>query len=220
MQWQLVQFSSVVVGQTHNPSILNPDFLVTQGIVPKSWGWEVAETVTTMPLALVRYKNAVNITVENNKLQVTDHNVENGPEQSKITEIAKAYVKILKHVHYTAVGNNFQSVMSINNASEAIKRRFLKKGRWNTFPMNLDSVGVQLSYSIKPVGRLTLTLNVVEAKLSENADAQLVIMANANFTRECEKQHAAESAVNHLKQAMEDWNMYKQTINEFFEEQV
>jgi hypothetical protein len=144
MKWRLVQFSSVVVGQTHNPTILNPDFLAVQGIVPKSWGWgDPAETVTTPPLGLVRYNNGVNITVEQNKLQVTDPNVEDGPEQSKAIDIATSYVTILPHVRYTAVGNNFQSVLPLPNAGEHMKHRFLKDGPWNTLPLNLDALGIR-----------------------------------------------------------------------------
>ena len=54
---RLFQFSGVVVGQAHNPTILNPDFLAAEGIVPKSWNWSVSETITTPPLAMVRYSN-------------------------------------------------------------------------------------------------------------------------------------------------------------------
>ena len=216
MKWRLVQFSSVVVGQAHNPTILNSDFLVTQGIVPKSWGWDPEETFTTPPLALVRYKNGVNITVEQNKLQVTDPNVEHGPEQSKITDIAGAYVRILPHVRYTAVGNNFQSVMPFETAGEELKRRFLKDGPWNTSPMNLDAVGVKLSYPLKPVGRLTLTLDAAEAKLPDNADMQPVIVANVNFSRECGEHPAVEKVVGQLREAMNDWNTYKQAISDIF----
>ena len=62
MTARLFQFSGVVVGQAHNPTILNPDFLAAEGIVPKSWNWSVSETITTPPLAMVRYANGATIT--------------------------------------------------------------------------------------------------------------------------------------------------------------
>ena len=72
MTLRLIQFSGVVLGQFHNPTILNPNFLETEGIVPKSWDWKVSKNITTPPLAVVTYTNGVTITVEPNKLQVTD----------------------------------------------------------------------------------------------------------------------------------------------------
>ena len=128
MTARLFQFSGVVVGQAHNPTILNPDFLAAEGIVPKSWNWSVSETITTPPLAIVRYSNGTTITVEPHKLQVTDPNAENGPHNSKVIEIASAYVRVLPHVRYTASGNNFQSLIQRDAPEEYLKSRFLKVG--------------------------------------------------------------------------------------------
>ncbi len=217
MKWRLVQFSGVVVGNVHNPTILNPDFLASQRIVPKSWGWEVAETITTPPLAMVRYENGVNVTVEQNKIQITDPNVEDGPERSKITEIAAAYIEILPHVRYTAVGNNFQSLIPRTNPGDYLKERFLKEGEWTKSPSDLDAVGVKLSYPLVPVGQLVLSIDAAEAKLPDSADHQEVVVCNANFSRECGKHPASDKAVEHLKLAMGDWGTYKQALNSLFE---
>lgn len=112
MTARLFQFSGVIVGQAHNPTILNPDFLSAEGIVPKSWNWSVSETTTTPPLAMVRYSNGVTVTVEPNKLQVTDPNVENGPRNSKVTEIASAYVRVLPHVRTLRQATTFRALYS------------------------------------------------------------------------------------------------------------
>jgi len=217
MKWRLVQFSGVVVGDAHNPTILNPDFLASQRIVPKSWGWEVAETITTPPLSMVRYENGVSVTVEQSKIQVTDTNVEDGLERSKVTEIAAAYVEILPHVRYTAVGNNFQSLIPKPNPGNYLKERFFKKGEWTNSPSDLDSVGVKLSYPLVPTGRLVLTIDAAEATLPDNDDHQEVIVCNANFSRKCDEHPASDEAVEHLKLAMVDWNTYKQALNSLFE---
>lgn len=217
MKWRLVQFSVVVVADAHNPTILNPDFLASQRIVPKSWGWEVAEAITTPPLAMVRYENGVNVTVEQNKIQISDPNVGDGPEQSKITEIAAAYVEILPHVRYTAVGNNFQSLIPRSNPGDYLKDRFLKEGEWTKSPSDLDAVGVQLSYPLVPVGRLALTINAAEATLPGEDDHQEVVVCNANFSRECGERPAADEAVEHLTLAMRDWDTYKQALGSLFE---
>jgi hypothetical protein len=43
----LIQFSVVISGETHNPTILNPDFLAVRNIVPSEWGWDTSQVVTT-----------------------------------------------------------------------------------------------------------------------------------------------------------------------------
>src|SRR2546428_392286 len=111
METHLIQFSVVVVGEAHNPTILNPDFLAIREIVPKEWGWEVlSPAITTPPFAIVRYTNRVSITVEHGKLQVADLGVGDDPTGSKAAEIARRYVNTLPHVRYTAVGINFHSI--------------------------------------------------------------------------------------------------------------
>jgi hypothetical protein len=213
MTARLFQFSGVVVGQAHNPTILNPDFLATEGIVPKSWNWSVRETITTPPLSMIRYSNGVTITVEPNKLQVTDPNVENGPRNSKVTEIASAYVRVLPHVQYTASGNNFQSLMQRDAPGEYLKGRFLKDGPWNDA---LDAVGIRLIYPLD-VGRLTLAIDTGAAKLPDQADQQAIIIANANFSRNCGDHPAYEQVAEFLGKAMEDWSHYEKLLTNILE---
>lgn len=217
MSWKLIQFSEVVVGDAHNPTILNPDFLAAQRIVPKSWGWEVAETITTPPLSIVRYTCGVTITVEQNKIQITDLNVENGPEKSKITEIATAYIEILPHVRYTAVGNNFKCVIPKSKAGDYLKSRFLKEGAWFEAPGKLNAFGLKLGYPLVPTGQLILTIDAAEAKLSEDAEIQEVIICNANFSRDCGEDPKAEIAVDYLRKSGDDWVAYSQAIDSLFE---
>ena len=217
MKWRLVQFSVVVVGDAHNPTILNPDFLASRRIVPKSWGWEVAETITTPPLAMVRYENGVNVTVEQNKIQIADPNVEDGPERSKITEIAAAYVEILPHVRYTAVGNNFQGLIPQPNPGDYLKERFFKEGEWTKSPSDLDAVGLKLSYPLVPAGRLVLAIDAAEATLPNKDDHEEVVVCNANFSRDCGDHPASDKAVEHLNLVMRDWNTYKQALKSLFE---
>jgi hypothetical protein len=213
MKPRLIQFSSVVVGQSHNPSILNPDFLAAEGIVPKSWDWKVAETLTTPPLSMVRYENGVIITVEVAKLQVTDPNVEDGPTKSKVGEIASAYVKTLRHVRYTAVGNNFQSLVPMESPESFLKELFLKEGPWNNSERPLEAAGVRLVYPLNP-GKLTLSIDSGEAKLPNDAEKQSVVLANANFSRDCADHPAFEEVCVFLQKAMKDWAMYEALVGD------
>jgi hypothetical protein len=217
MTLQLFQFSVVVVGQTHNPTILNPDFLWSEGIVPKSWDWEVADTMTTPPLSMVRYDSGITITVELNKLEVADRSVEGGTAKSKATEIAAAYIKTLRHVHYTAVGTNFQSLIQMDSPSTYLIELFLKGGPWNNPERMLDALGLRLIYPLDS-GKLTLAIDSGEAKLPDSAENEPVILVNANFNRDCVEHPAYEQVSKILGNAMDDWAMTQQLLEDILTE--
>jgi len=218
MKSRLVQFSFVVVGQSHNPTILNPDFLLNQDIVPASWQWKVAETVTTPPLSLVRYENGVSITVEQDKIQLVDPNVESGPGESKVPEIAAAYVQKLPHVSYTAVGTNFQSLITKDEPGAYLIDRFLKPGPWNADATHkLNNVGIRFVYPFDTSGRFTLTIDAGAAKLPDRADLQQVLVANANFSRNCAPASMVKQAKEHLQKSQDDWVTYRDKLQSIFE---
>ena len=73
----------------------------------------------------------------------------------RVTEIASRYVATLPHVRYTAVGNNFQSVIRHPSHENYLKKRFLKEGPWIE---NLAAVGFRLIYPLES-GKLTLAID-------------------------------------------------------------
>lgn len=214
MENQLIQFSTVVVGKAHNPTILNPDFLVANDIVPKAWGWEVAETVTTPPLGVVRYTNGVAVTVEFGKLQVTDIDVGDDPTASKAAEIATRYVHTLPHVRYTAVGINFQSVVAVDSPEAYLRERFVAAGPWNSKKWPLSAAGLRLVYDLGNEGRVTLSLDAGETQSSADKERKKVVIANANFHRDCGEHPDREHVARHLKHVADDWAMYRELLTE------
>jgi hypothetical protein len=219
MEIHLMQFSVVIAGETHNPTILNPDFLTIREIVPKEWGWEVAgQTITTPPFAVVRYTNGMSITVEPNKLQVADLSVGNDPMNSKATEIARRYVSTLPHVRYTAVGINFHSIAEVPDPEASIKTRFLKSGLWDSPSHPLNAVGLRLVYPLSG-GRLVLALDAGEAERAngDRREKRPVIIANANFHRECKAYPADREVETHLSQVATDWAQYRSLLHDTLE---
>ncbi len=213
MDAQLVQFSVVVVGRTHNPSLLNPDFLAINGVVRKDWGWEVAETITIPPLAMVRYTNGVTLTVEHHKLQVVDQDVGGDPRQSKASTIARAYVETLPHVRYTAVGINFQTVAETGDPGQFLKERFLKPGAWDRPGQAVDSVGLRLVYPLDG-GRVVMSLDAGEAEKVEGdkPSKKAVVLVNGNFHRDCRDYPAKDQVLSRIDEAEKDWAMYQSLL--------
>jgi hypothetical protein len=213
MKAHLVQFSVVVVGRTHNPSILNPDFLAINEIVPREWKWEVDQTITTPPLAMVRYKNGVVVVVEPNKLQVVDTSDKQEPSSSRIVAIATRYTETLPHVRYTAVGINFHSIAERTMPGEFLKEQFVKSGPWDSIDHPLKAVGLRFVYPIDE-GRLILSLDAGEVEKAEEGSPKTatVLFVRGNFHRDCHDYPATNKVSSFLGHAEADWSFYEKVL--------
>ena len=99
---RLHQVSVVVTAKFHNPSILNRDFLVLQGIVPGDW--EVKESVITPPVSVVRYGNGIDWTVDQSRLEVVEKCGGEFRDEYVVHRLVDAYLEKLPHVPYRSLG--------------------------------------------------------------------------------------------------------------------
>ena len=65
--FKLVNAAIVVLAESNNPRLLNPDFLERNKIVPEKW--EPKNVLITPPYATVQYAEGITISVEETKLQ-------------------------------------------------------------------------------------------------------------------------------------------------------
>ena len=217
MSGKLLQFSIVVLATDHNPTILNPDFLRLQEIVPADWGWDLASPpITTPPFATVPYESGVSISVESNKLQVADNKVTE-PSESKIVAMVKRYVEVVPHVRYTAVGINFRFAIELDDADAYLKAQFLKDGAWDSEENPMKSVGLKFVYPVT-TGRLVLSIDsgIVETVVDERVHQKPVIIANANFHRDLDttKLPTSEQVPNYLDEAPGDWDRFSRLVSD------
>ena len=120
--FSLHSVSVVVTAQFHNPSILNPDFLVSRQIVPE--GWAVAETLTTPPVSVVKYENGIEWSVDQSRLTVAE---KSGPalgDSSQVHQLAVEYLRKLPHVPYRSLGLNCQVSAAQSNPRRWLIERF------------------------------------------------------------------------------------------------
>ncbi|MEW6159370.1 MAG: hypothetical protein AB1813_18240 [Verrucomicrobiota bacterium] len=146
MNFVALNYSIVVLAETHNPTILHPAFLAARGIVPVDW--KTAEPpVCTPAISSVKYDIGVVFTAELSKFMVRD----NAPkENTSLPELATKYVEELPHVHYTAVGINFTGYIECPNAETWAIDRFLRSGPGNDEKMKPTTVGLKLVYPGDP----------------------------------------------------------------------
>lgn len=210
MELQLLNFSIVVLGRTHNPSLLNPDFLAMRGIVPASWGWDLeaaTPVITTPQFSTVRFRNGVAINVEPERLQVIDARAHANPAQSEIPTIAGAYVRTLPHVRYTAVGINFHATAAVDDPAAFVKKRFLRSGPWDAADHQVSTLGLRLVYDLDDA-RLVLSVDVGEGAASSGDAAKQALLVGANFHRPCETYPSEDEVSRHLAHAKADWERY------------
>ena len=216
MTTKLAHFSVVVAGASHNPTLLNPDFLRIHEIVPAEWGWELSPNpITTPPLSQVRYTNGLAITLEHDKLQVMDPNVGEDPTNSKAPRIAGEFVATLPHVRYTAVGHNFLTLVELQNPASELKNRFVKNGPWDADPHTLSGVGLRLVYALpNGNGRVVLSLDEGTADLNNDGGGgeSQVLVINGNFHRDCTEYPAEKQVAERLSHVSDDWEMFQQLL--------
>lgn len=214
MKVRHLEFSVVVAANDHNPTILNPDFLDRQDIVPTAWGWKVAgNPITTPPFAVVSYDSGVTVSVEANRLQVRD--VRGTSESSKVLDIARKYVEILRHVRYSAVGINFRSLAEHAEPNAFLKERFLKSGPWDGDAHVLQGIGLKFVYLLDET-RVTLTTeSLIGTESSEGQSKESSgILVYANFHSDCHGYPAADQAIAHLSNTEKNWAAYQNLLSD------
>ena len=123
--------SCVVIADQHNPSILNPDWLVKTEIIDP--GWKLADpSITTPLLARCFYVNKVELVLEPNKLTVRSLPADNNDLSGELPRIVRKYVDSLPHIPYKQLGNNFRFSTDVQDVLSKLKNKLIKEGNWNT----------------------------------------------------------------------------------------
>ena len=122
LHFGLHSVSVVVTAEFHNPSILNPDFLKFRGIVPQDWN--VAETITTPPVSVVKYDNGVEWTVDQSRLTVAERSGPEFGDSYRVHGLVVKYLRQLPHVPYRSLGLNCQVRTPQTNPQRWLIKRF------------------------------------------------------------------------------------------------
>jgi hypothetical protein len=137
----------VILAKSHNPSILNPDFLRINDIVP--FDWEAKEVLTTPAFATVRYPGNVAFLLDQERLEVRKECDTSFQDNYDIHNFAARYVKLLPHVSYTSVGLNWQISMEMDEPGKFITERFVRPEAWKVSGAELMQSSVKLSFQIE-----------------------------------------------------------------------
>lgn len=174
----LTELSIVVVAHNHNPTVLNPDFLAHNKIVPPDW--ELSERpFCADPFAQVVYKNGITINTQPARLTFTEELAGRPIEESLLPAITRQYVTTLRHVDYHSVGINPKGhvPMADRPSVRAAVLKLVAAGPWTKFRSSMPQPYVGFSYELPGV-----SLNIrVEGATVGSDPAQDVVLFSGNL---------------------------------------
>ena len=126
----------MIVGSSHNPSILNPDFLRHNNIVPEEWKTVAGETFSSPMASQVSYRKGENTLVVSSDLFRLAF-LEKGAEKNEFAcpDMTRRYLKTVPHVRYTAVGINpaLRASVADGVGKDILTKSLLCSGPWGDY---------------------------------------------------------------------------------------
>jgi len=134
----------------------------------------------------VSYTSDVLIKVEPNRFQVIDSSGVADVAQSKAIQIARRYIEILPHVRYTAVGNNVQLFLEVDDPVQFLEKHFVNPGSLGQQESALKDIELSFTYD-REDACLTISFenNVLLREQGDKVKQAPGVGIAANFHREC-----------------------------------
>jgi len=198
----------VVLARNHNPTILNPDFLRANHIVPDNWEL-AAPPFCVEPLASVTYATGVNITAQADRVSFTETIGGKAIDSVMLPDIAAKYVETLHHVNYRALGINPTGHLvfgqdAVPQAREFIIKRFIAPTRWGDWKQSPMTAGIRLAFSVDP---WIMNVNIDEGIVQKPGKSpSAAIIAAANFHQDLSGR-TVEERLKNLLESLKMWNV-------------
>ena len=194
----LVELSVVLVANSNNPSIINPDFLRYNKIVNDDY--EVQDSpITTPAFSQVTYKNGITVVSAPDRV-IFKHSGAQEVKNVESPEIAKRYLKCIPHIPYRAIGINPKGFKS-GQEPKTVLDMLHNKGSWMSFKDVIPKVQLKAMYRYN---ERTITMGVSVAELTENSKTTSGTMYEANIHRELTGVDAS-SRIECLNSILNSW---------------
>ena len=176
MKFVALNTSVVVLATTHNPSILHPSFLTSQGIVPEDWQLSEEPPICTPGISVTKFANGIVFVAERNRLMIRD----DAPAEPKsIGTLALRYLEKLPHVRYSAIGVNFSGYVECSAPGEWILKRFLKDIA-TIEEMRPSGMSLKLEFPV-PDGVLNLTCEAGTVRPAQTLQERPCLLVSGNY---------------------------------------
>lgn len=149
MSLRLSQVTIVILANSHNPSILHPSFLESQGIVTDR-AFDPAGVFTTPAVSRVLYGDGLEFTMQTDRLQVSATRIDlDQAKNSDLPALVTRFITVLPHVSYIAVGVNLAGVIPMEAPGAYIRDRFVVRDRASVEGLTLTAADVRLSFAAR-----------------------------------------------------------------------
>lgn len=208
----LHEIAVVIVGKTHNPSILNPDFLRHNNIVPKEMKPAAgpADVVSTPVGSRIAYEDGLEIVGDPQKIVFTESVFGKPREDIIVPDAAKAYLRTVPHVRYVAVGVNPEGhAPAPDSCPPRRPGALLRAGEWAKFKEVSPSAEIELKY---PMKRKIFTVKVAATEVGAPVNAKDALVFRGNFHRVIEDadRDSHQRAIAAVGEWEDDLNEFRQ----------
>ncbi len=206
--------STVLVSVNQNPSILNPDFLKYNQIVPMEWNLG-KPPFSTSSVSQVFFDNGFSIIVQGDKITFLQ-SFEPDDFSVEVIEITSKYVEAVPYLNYRAIGINFNGYVvleTVENASDFILNKIIAPGTWRSFQgVSPNNAEIQFTY---PLSDAVLALTIQAGSLEDKCNNKVapILLFSANFHRELNTDETQKLEVKRITQSWEkDFSVFSSLV--------
>ena len=203
----LTSVSVVLTANHHNPSILTPDFLAAQGIVPPDW--EVLESMTTRDLSAIQYNERPQWMLDPGALRIVEPRDGEFQDRYELHELATRYIDKVRLVPYRSLGLNCQVWTPLEDSGRRITERFLDKDVQAHGLLNLR-MKPQFTFDVNnSVAEAIVNLSIYGAQVTrpdeDPVDAAVI---------DCNVHHPGPLEATELISAIGMWGIHQDSIED------
>ncbi len=193
----------MLLAQSHNPSIINHDFLKDNGIIGEDWSISGHPIITPI-VTQIKYEKDIAWQITPDTCGISEKIGIKPHDSLSLYECAKKYVEVLKHIPYIALGINWQVSHALSSdPNEWLKSKFLQSD-----DLRKEILTAELMFKLQSKNSSVCTLSV---KASNEQGANLVII-NCNF--HFDFQYDTEK-VEKILSILENWMDYRKTFESY-----
>ncbi len=207
LSFVLTSVSVVVTANHHNPSILTPDFLTVQGIIPPDW--EVLESMTTRDLSVIQYNERPQWMLDQGALRIVEPCDGEFQDYYELHDLATRYIDKVRLVPYRSLGLNCQVWTPLEDSRQWITERFLNADVQTHSLLDLR-MKPQFTFDVnKSVADAIVNMSIQGAQVTrageEPVDAAVI---------DCNVHHPGPLEANELIAAIGKWAVHQNSIEE------
>ena len=207
LSFVLTSIAVVVTANHHNPSILNPEFLASQGIVPQDW--EVLDSMTTPGLSVVNYKERPQWILEQGALRIIESCEGEFQDSYEVHDLATKYIDKVRVVPYRSLGLNCQIWTQLKDPERWLTERFLST---EVRSQNLQDLKLEPRFTFGASS--TFAEAIIKMGINSGAVARTGEAWNDAAIIDCNVHHQGPLDAERLISAIGQWEVHQASIRE------